>query len=77
MAWQTFDNDIKACRDLEQNPEESAATSKTNDEQAPVAKTMMMKKGGETEIVETKSTESKSFKDTLKDKLESIKSLFN
>lgn len=77
VAWQTFDNDIKACRDLEQNPEESAATSKTNDEQAPVAKTMMMKKGGEVEPVEVKSSESKSFKDTLKDKLESIKSLFN
>jgi hypothetical protein len=42
-----------------------------------VARTMMMKKGTETEITETKTTDSKSFKDTLKDKLESIKSLFN
>jgi DNA repair ATPase RecN len=77
LAWQTFDNDIKACRDLEQITEDTTATLKSDNEQAPTARTMMMKKGAETEITETKPVESKSFKDTIKDKFESIKSLFN
>jgi hypothetical protein len=77
LAWQTFDNDIKACRDLEQVADDAAQVIKAEEDQTPVARTMMMKKGTETEITETKTTDSKSFKDTLKDKLESIKSLFN
>lgn len=78
LAWQTFDNDIQACRDLEQTTEDSDTVLKTDDEQpAPVTRTMMMKKGDDGEVKELKTPEPKSFKDTIKDKFESIKSLFN
>lgn len=77
LAWQTFDNDIKACRDLEQETDDASQVTKAEEEQVPAARTMMMKKGSETETADTKAVESKSFKETIKDKFESIKSLFN
>lgn len=75
LAWQTFDNDIKACRDLEQITNESASSMKAEEDQTPTTRTM--KKGEDVEVKDQKISEVKSFKNTLKDKFESIKSLFN
>jgi len=77
IAWQTFDNDVKKCRELEKTEQLDIVASTTEEQVAPAARTMMMKKGGEDDIKETKMSESKSFKDSLKDKIESFKSLFN
>ncbi len=77
VSWQTFDNDVKDCRELEKIEHLDTLASSTEEQVMPTARTMMMKKGGEDDVKETRMSESKSFKDTLKDKIESFKSLFN
>jgi hypothetical protein len=72
-AWQTFENDIKKCRELE-DVEQVLASS--TDEHPQMSK-MMMKKSGEDEAKESKKEEAKSISDVIKVKLESLKSLFN
>ncbi len=71
LTWQTFDNDIKKCRDLE----ETEATPTTLDEQPTtvIDPTPFSKK---IEKLESKE-EVKTIKETLKAQFESFKSLFN
>jgi hypothetical protein len=75
QAWQTFENDIKKCRELETENEDHMIATSTEDNTAPVARTMMKKSSEEPK--EIKSLETKSLKETIKSQFESLKSLFN
>lgn len=74
ITWQTFDNDIKKCRSLE----DIEVSSKSSDEQLvagnePTPILRKMEKAAEK--VEEKET--KTIKETIKAQFESFKSLFN
>lgn len=74
FAWQTFENDIKKCHDI-QNEEaisvQDNATPTITQEQAP-----MMRKI-EKSIEKTEEKETKTIKGTIKARFENFKSLFN
>ena len=71
--WQTFENDIKRCREIEdqlvkRTNSEKATT--TEEKVAPAARSMMMKT-----VVE--EPETKTIKETIKTQIETFFSLFN
>lgn len=72
VLWQTFENDIKQCRETaEQLTEDTAFSSSTTTEEKP---TRMMKIG---EDSDTKTSDTKTIKETIKNQIETFFSLFN
>jgi hypothetical protein len=74
LAWQTFENDIKKCRDIQSDESVStqdAPVPALTSEQAPVMR--KMEKG----LEKTEEKETKTIKETIKAQFESFKSLFN
>ncbi len=74
LAWQTFENDIKKCRDIQSD--ETVSTQDSNiptpaSEQTPVMRKM------EKSAEKTEEKETKTIKETIKAQFESFKSLFN
>jgi NADH dehydrogenase/NADH:ubiquinone oxidoreductase subunit G len=73
LAWQTFENDIKKCREL---GTETTQIIK-EDEQQPAQSRTMKKTQDDDTVKELRKDESKSIGDMIKVKFESLKSLFN
>jgi flagellar biosynthesis GTPase FlhF len=74
LAWQTFENDIKKCRDIQNDETASAqdiATPTATSEQAPMMRKM------EKSVEKTEEKETKTIKETIKAQFESFKNLFN
>lgn len=74
LAWQTFENDIKKCHDIQNDETVSAqdlAIPTPTSEQAPMMRKM------EKSVEKTEEKETKTIKETIKAQFESFKSLFN
>ena len=74
LAWQTFENDIKKCHDI-QNEENLSSLDTATPTTAPEQTPMMRKMEKNVEKAEEKET--KTIKETIKAQFENLKSLFN
>lgn len=75
IAWQNFDDDVNACRKLEQSQNEpEQPLSKQNPGDVKVEAKMMMAEPASKEL---KTAEVKTFREAIKEKIENFISLFN
>ena len=74
IAWQTFENDVKECREIKS--EENLVSQETYLIDSTSEQTPMMRKA-EKSVEKGEEKETKTIKETLKSQFENFKSLFN